>query len=59
MNIHKGKEHPICFWEKVLHNNELWWHIMDKDGVKLLEGMQNYLAGSRVECLRKTSAMCQ
>lgn len=48
--MHEGKEHPLCFGGRALHNNELRWHITDKEGLVLVEGIQHfrhYLAGKK------------
>ena len=47
---HEGKQHPICFGGRALRDNELKWHITDKEGLALVEGIQHYrhyLANSR------------
>ena len=47
---HDGKLHPICFGGRALRDNELKWHITDKEGLALVEGIQHfkhYLANNR------------
>ena len=47
---HEGKQHPICFGGRALRDNELKWHITDKEGLALVEGIQHfrhYLANSK------------
>ena len=47
---HDGKQHPICFGGRALRENELKWHITDKEGLALVEGIQHfkhYLANSK------------
>ena len=47
---HEGKQHPICFSGRALRDNELKWHITDKEGLALVEGIQHfrhYLANSK------------
>ena len=39
---HEGKQHPICFGGRALRENELKWHITDKEGLALVEGIQHY-----------------
>lgn len=39
---HEGKQHPICFGGRALRDNELKWHITDKEGLALVEGIQHY-----------------
>ena len=39
---HEGKQHPICFGCRALRENELKWHITDKEGLALVEGIQHY-----------------
>ena len=38
----EGKQHPICFGGRALRDNELKWHITDKEGLALVEGIQHY-----------------
>lgn len=48
---HNGKLHPICFGGRALRDNEFKWHITDKEGLALVEGIQpfkHYLANNRV-----------
>ena len=47
---HDGKLHPICFGGRALRDDELKWHITDKEGLALVEGIQHfkhYLANNR------------
>ena len=47
---HDGKLHPICFGGRALRDNELKWHITDKEGLALVEGIQHfrhYLANNK------------
>ena len=47
---HDGKQHSICFGGRALRENELKWHITDKEGLALVEGIQHfkhYLANSK------------
>ena len=47
---HDGKQHPICFGGRAPRENELKWHITDKEGLALVEGIQqfkHYLANSK------------
>ena len=47
---HDGKLHPIYFGGRALRDNELKWHITDKEGLALVEGIQHfkhYLANNR------------
>ena len=37
-----GKVHPICFGGRALREFELKWHITDKEGLALVEGIQHY-----------------
>ena len=39
---HEGKHHPICFSGRALRENEVKWHITDKEGLALVEGIQHY-----------------
>ena len=34
---HEGKHHPICFGGSALRENELKWHITDKEGLALVK----------------------
>ena len=48
--VHDGKELPICYGGRALRNNELKWHITDKEGLALVEGIQHfrhYLANTK------------
>ena len=48
--VHDGKELPICYGGRALCNNELKWHITDKEGLALVEGIQHfrhYLANTK------------
>ena len=38
----EGKLHPICFGGRALRDNELKWHITDKEGLALVEGIQHF-----------------
>ena len=40
--VHDGKELPICYGGRALRNNELKWHITDKEGLALVEGIQHF-----------------
>ena len=45
-----GKEHPISYGGRALRDNELKWHISDKEGLALVEGIQafkHYLANQK------------
>ena len=47
---HEGKLHPVCFGSRALRDNELKWHITDKEGLALVEGIQiykHYLANNK------------
>ena len=39
---YEGKQHPICFGGRALKDNGLKWHITDKEGLALVEGIQHY-----------------
>ena len=39
---HEGKLHPVCFGSRALRDNKLKWHIIDKEGLALVEGIQHY-----------------
>ena len=48
--VHDGKELPVCYGGRALRNNELKWHITDKEGLALVEGIQHfrhYLANTK------------
>ena len=48
--VHDGKELPICYGGRALRNHELKWHITDKEGLALVEGIQHfrhYLANTK------------
>ena len=47
---HDGKLYLICFGGRAHRDNELKWHITDKEGLALVEGIQHfkhYLANNR------------
>ena len=37
-----GKEHPIAYGGRALHNHKLRWHITDKEGLALVEAVKQY-----------------
>ena len=48
--VHNGKELPVCYGGRALRNNELKWHITEKEGLALVEGIQHfrhYLANTK------------
>ena len=46
----EGREHPIAYGGRTLHNHELRWHITDKEGLALVEAVKQfrpYLANTK------------
>ena len=38
----KGREHPVAYGGRALRNEELRWHIKDKEGLALVEAMRQF-----------------
>lgn len=39
---HGDKEHPVSYGGRALRDSELKWHITDKEGLALVEGIQHF-----------------